>query len=107
MAVAHPAVTPPTWPVVVQSLAVSGAGALAWLVAALDAPWQLAVVGYVLGAVVAMLLLSLYRSLSALRRSKTFRNNPLLDRAVLVLAVTGLVVGLFCGYLVATEMAKW
>lgn len=107
MVIAHPAVVSPRWPIVVQGVVVAGAAVLAWLVAARDAPWQLAAVGYVLGAVVAMFLLTLYRSLSSLRRSKQFRSSPLLDRAVLLLAVTGLVVGLFCGYLVATELAKW
>ncbi|MEE6283353.1 hypothetical protein [Georgenia sp. MJ170] len=94
-------------------IAVAGAEALAWLVAAVDAPWQLAIVGYVLGAVPAAFLLALYRSLSSMRRSKIFRRNPSLDRAVLLLAALlllaafALLVGLVCGCLVATEMAKW
>ncbi|QDB79064.1 hypothetical protein FE251_06530 [Georgenia wutianyii] len=98
---------PPYWPVALQGGAVAAAAVLGWLVAAREAPWELAVVGYVLGAVVAVFLLTLYRSLSSLRRSKHFLRRPLLDRASLGLAVAGLACGLFCGYLVATELAKW
>lgn len=101
------ATTPPSWPVVLQALAVPASAVLAWLVAERDAPWQLALVGYVLGAVASVLLLTVYRSISSLRRSKAFRRSPVLDRAAQALAVSGLLVGLGCGYLVATELAKW
>ncbi|MCK6211565.1 hypothetical protein KZX45_13525 [Georgenia sp. EYE_87] len=85
----------------------AGAAALAWHVSLNDGPWQLAIAGYLLGAVVSVFLLTLYRSINSLRRSKSFRRNPRLDRTGQLIAVCGLVVGLYCGYLVATELAKW
>ncbi|WP_447925148.1 hypothetical protein [Georgenia muralis] len=107
MSTAETATAPATWPVVAQGVAVAGAAALAWYVSLNDGPWPLAIAGYLLGAVVSVFLLTLYRSISSLRRSKSFRRNPLLDRTAQLVALCGLVVGLYCGYLVATELAKW
>lgn len=100
-------VDPRSWPVVAQAVTVAGAAALAGLVSTGAAPWPLAGAGYVLGAVVAVFLLTLHRSLTSVRRSKHFRPNPLLDRTAVALAALGLLVGLYSGYLVATELAKW
>lgn len=66
----------------------------------------LLIAGYVLGAIVAVGLMTLYRALKAKRRSKAFRPSPLRDLLAMAFTIVGVVAGLTCAFLLATEIAK-
>jgi hypothetical protein len=94
------------WPVALEVLAVLGAiGVVA--VSLTGATWWLCLVGYLLGAVVAVVFAAVYRSIRAARRSRVFRPSPGLDRVVTIAMVVGVVAGIASAYLLATEIAKW
>ncbi|WP_154794115.1 hypothetical protein [Occultella kanbiaonis] len=94
------------WPVVLEVLAVLGAIAVVALNLT-EATWWLCLIGYLLGAVVAVVFAAVYRSIRAARRSKVFRPSPGLDRIVTITMVVGVLAGVACAYLLATEVAKW
>lgn len=97
---------PAKWPVLVQGVALFGVFGLGYL--GVQRPGAIIpAIGYALGAIVIVAFASVYRALKSKRRGQHFRENPRLDKLVMVLTVAGLLGGLFCAYLLANEVAKW
>ena len=98
-------VGPPVWPVLLLATASLGSIVLAVL-ASITPAAALAGAGYGLGALLSVAFLSTYRALRNARRGGSFRPSRGLDRLVLVLTVAGFATGIYCAYLLATELAK-
>lgn len=99
----------PRWPAVVIVVVVLVAAVLLGAQRVDDGQVRLlsAVAGYVLGALVATALASVYRARrNTARLSNEFRPSRGLDRLVSTTLVVGLLVGLVQAFLLATELAK-
>jgi len=99
---------PPWWPVIAVIGVSLASLALAVLpLSGVTSPTEpLLIGGYVLGAIIAVGLMTVYRALKAQRRSKIFRPSPLRDRLTMTFTLLGVLGGLTCAFLLATEMAK-
>lgn len=99
----------PPLPLTIMTGAAAAVAVVAAILGATAQSVLLPAIGYVVGAVVGVVLGVLYRSFRDKRRSQSrgsFRANPLLDRLTQVSMGVGVVAGLFCAYLLATELAK-
>jgi len=108
---AHDAPRAAAWPATVALAAAVAATACAVLAAiSPHATVRLAAaaVGYLLGAVVVTLLVSVHRSKdNRARQHPEFRPRPVWGRVVLVALVLGLVAAAVDAFLLATEVSKW
>lgn len=96
---------PPSWPLAVLVAVSLTSIVLAW-VGPIRFGLAVPTAGYALGAIGAVVLLTLYRALRDRRRGRLFRPSPLKDRLAYALAILGLLAGLFCAFQLATELAK-
>ena len=98
----------PWWPVAAQAAAVALAVAAVVVTTATGSYLVPATaVGYVLGAVVVVVLSGVYRAArDGLRGDGSFRPQPWLDRLVVALVVLGLAAGMVNAFALATELAK-
>lgn len=97
----------PRGPAVVTLALAIVAGACAVLGATQPVSWLVPLAGYVMGCIGTVAGASVHRSLENKRRSNPrFQLQPFLGRLAHGAMVAGLVAGLMCAFLVATELAK-
>ncbi len=97
------------WPVLGAALTTAVSGGLVALVPTLDGSlaFWVSVAGYVLGAVVVMVLVQVHRAArNRASSSPWFNPTPAFDRLAAAAMVLGLLVGGWHALLVATELAK-
>lgn len=97
--------TAPVWPVAALAVVLALALGLG-LSGRTGGSWLLPLAGYLVGAIGAAVLLPVYRLVARSRQGRTFRRRPGLDKLAFVLALGALLCGLYCAFLLATELAK-